>query len=325
MSASVIIPTYRRNEDLLRCLHSLRRQDVPDFEIVVVDNDHQGSARDVVAAMADLPNPNVVYMVEPRQGLHFARHVGALAATFDLLLFTDDDATPCPSWVSAYDRLFAKHPEVAAAGGPVTPAWEAPPPGWLEGMMSHNVREFGILSLMQPFDDFRMDEECYFFGVNLAIRKRVLVELGGFNPDSFGELWLGDGETGLLHKLRRRRMNIAYLPDAAVEHHIPVQRMRPGYILDRARNQGAADAYTKFHPNVPNRWSLARMFLFAALYASGLAAVVYARHRSAIDTKAMGRKSLVAYRAAYAMYIWSLLTDADRVRLVEKTDWLTVD
>ena len=48
---------------------------------------------------------------------------------------------------------------------------------------------------MEPYDGFRLDPNGVFFGVNMAIRRDVLLKLGGFNPDSFGDVWLGDGET----------------------------------------------------------------------------------------------------------------------------------
>ena len=34
-------------------------------------------------------------------------------------------------WLAAYARCFGAHPDMAAAGGPIRPAWETPPPTWL--------------------------------------------------------------------------------------------------------------------------------------------------------------------------------------------------
>jgi hypothetical protein len=100
-----------------------------------------------------------------------------------------------------------------AAGGPVRPLWETDPPQWLLDYISES-KIFGILSIMEPYTDFRLDPNGFFFGVNMAIRREVLFELGGFNPESFGDIWLGDGETGLNRKLQKRGLLIGYVPDA---------------------------------------------------------------------------------------------------------------
>ena len=57
---------------------------------------------------------------------------------------------------------------MVAAGGPVLPSWEAPPPKWLLEFMG-DAKTFGILSLMEPYDSFRVAHDGVFFGVNMAI------------------------------------------------------------------------------------------------------------------------------------------------------------
>ena len=192
------------------------------------------------------PTHRLVYVREERLGLHNARHAGVWAAKGDILLFTDDDATFDPGWLSAYAEAFDSHPEMAAAGGPVRASWEAPPPQWLVEFMG-DVKTFGILSLMEPYDDFRLNADGIFFGVNMAIRANVLLEMGGFNPEAFGAVWLGDGETGLIYKLWDHRMLIGYIPEALVYHHIPPERMTVQYLRVRMANQGACDLYSDFH------------------------------------------------------------------------------
>ena len=109
---SVIIPTYHRPNDLLRCLGSLERQTLGEFQTVVVDNSPDAELRERMRAF----ETRVLYVHEPSLGLHNARHAGARAATGDVLVFTDDDAEFSQSWLAAYSEAFALHPEMAAAG-----------------------------------------------------------------------------------------------------------------------------------------------------------------------------------------------------------------
>ncbi len=232
ISISLIIPTYNRAASLKRALESASYLDYPPdrYEIIVVDNGSTDSTPAVVKeARQNNPTNRLVYVREERLGLHNARHAGVWAARGDILLFTDDDATFDPGWLSAYAEAFDSHPDMAAAGGPVRAAWEAPPPQWLIEFMG-DVKTFGMLSLMEPYEDFRLAADGIFFGVNMAIRAGILLEMGGFNPEAFGAVWLGDGETGLIYKLRDHRMLIGYIPDALAYHHIPPERMTVQYL-----------------------------------------------------------------------------------------------
>ena len=87
----------------------------------------------------------------------------------------------------------------------------------------------------------------------MAIRRDVLFQVGGFNPDLVGDFFLGDGETGVNRKLWERGMVVGYVPEAIIYHHIPPQKMTVKFFRRRMANEGAADVYTRFHHGIP-RW-----------------------------------------------------------------------
>ena len=103
---SIVIPTYRRPEMLRRALAScLVQQDGGiGFEIVVVDNDAAGSARPVVAAMAQHSAVPLRYVAEPRPGISHARNSGIANAQGRYLAFLDDDEAADPGWLAAFLR-----------------------------------------------------------------------------------------------------------------------------------------------------------------------------------------------------------------------------
>jgi glucosyl-dolichyl phosphate glucuronosyltransferase len=319
---SLIVPTYRRPVDLMRCLGSVQAQTLDDFELVVVDNAADAELARRIDAFNGEARVTARYVAEPRLGLHNARHAGVRAASGDVLVFTDDDATFDPGWLAAYARCFEQHPDMAAAGGPARPVWEVPPPDWVPAYMRTQPAMFPILSLLEPFSEFRLTRDGYFFGVNMAIRREVLIDVGGFNPDSFGSAWLGDGETGLNRKLWERRLLIGYVPDAIVYHHVPAERLTLEYFRRREANDGACDIYARFHAaGVPGRAGLVRTgAAIAAESARDWAASLVLRGRT--DPRSL-RVQLRAARAwARLLYVWRLLGSAELRELVGRRDWL---
>ncbi len=254
---SVIIPTHNRAATVAQAVVSALALDYPpdSLEIIVVDNDSTDATPDIVSALAEEARCPVRYVREARLGLHFARNAAIRAARGELLLFTDDDATFDPGCASAYARAFAQHPDLDAAGGPVRPVWETQPPAWLLDYIG-DARTFGILSLMELGEEFRKGPKLGFYGVNMVVRHSVADEFGGFNPDSIGDMWVGDGETGFHRGLTKAGRTIGYVPDAVVYHHVPAWRMTPAYFRRRQANQGACAAYGRYHEGVPALWML---------------------------------------------------------------------
>ncbi len=97
--------TFKRPEALERLIPILVDQlasvaDQADGEVLIVDNDPDGSAHAAVAAFTDAGQP-VRYVHEPVPGIATARN-RALSASSDrdLLVFIDDDETPSEHWLA---------------------------------------------------------------------------------------------------------------------------------------------------------------------------------------------------------------------------------
>ena len=90
-SFSVVIPTLRRPDALRRAIESLFAcAPLPD-EIVVVDGDSEGSARDVVEPLASAPSPCRLIYLTSETGSTTQRNRGIDACTGDVIVFFDDD------------------------------------------------------------------------------------------------------------------------------------------------------------------------------------------------------------------------------------------
>src|SRR5688572_28925452 len=95
----VAVLTYRRTElppGLLTDLVAQAATITPAAEILVVDNDPDGGAADVVRRWADR---GVRYVHEPRPGISAARNRALTeSVAADVLVFFDDDERPCADW-----------------------------------------------------------------------------------------------------------------------------------------------------------------------------------------------------------------------------------
>jgi len=320
MKISLIIPTYKRPKELFRALSSLKGQTLRDCEVLIIDNAPSPEIEQMVSSSRESYNIPLKYFSEPKLGLHYARHAGAISAKGDVLVFSDDDATFEAGWLEAYAKSFADNPQMAAAGGPVRPVWEATPPRWLKELISQE-KVFWMLSLMEPDTDFTLSSSGFFFGVNMAIRRSILFEVGGFNPEMFGDEWLGDGETGLTHKLWERDMLVGYVPEAMVYHFIPGERMTVEYFRKRMANEGACDMYTRFHKRMPGRLGL--LTSAASVIVRNAVLWVFEPAVTGRTDRFSLRVQLQTMRShAQLRYISRPMHDSAFRSFVRKTDWL---
>lgn len=320
MDLSVIIPTYNRPNLLLQALQSLQEQSLTEFEIVIVDNAAEPDVAQMLNDFNRIAKVPVRYVVEPNLGAHHARHAGARATKSAVLLFGDDDQTFDRRWVEAYARAFAEHPEMIAAGGPIRPRWESSPPQWMRNLMRRG-KMFPVLGLIEIFDEFRLDSKGVIFSGNMAIRRSALFELGGFGPDLFGEYLLGDGETGLNHKLWERGMLVGYVPDATVYHYIPRERMTVEYFRRRMANEGACDMYTRFHQKMPGQLGL-RWRATSIMLRNSVFWLIEPLVTGRTDWLFLRMQLQAARSRAQVKYVSRLIRDKDFRKFVLKQDWL---
>ncbi|MBA2127239.1 hypothetical protein DLM45_13545 [Hyphomicrobium methylovorum] len=103
---AICICTYKRPRLLATCLASLETQKLPkdlSVVIIVIDNDRDRTAAQVVAEVAHRAPMPVEYVVEERRGIAAARNraiAAARARGAKWLAFIDDDETADPNWVA---------------------------------------------------------------------------------------------------------------------------------------------------------------------------------------------------------------------------------
>jgi glycosyltransferase involved in cell wall biosynthesis/GT2 family glycosyltransferase len=116
MNMTVIIPTYRRPIDLMRCLEALKRQERSPAQVIVVVRDNDTATWTALESFApeNLPLQTVKVQVP---GVVAAMNLGLEVAHGDIIAFTDDDAAPRPDWLARIEAHFWQNDRLAGVGG----------------------------------------------------------------------------------------------------------------------------------------------------------------------------------------------------------------
>lgn len=121
MEVSVVIPSYRRCDDLDRCLHAMARQRRQAHEVVVVARADDAPTLALLsrwlstATGPTLPGLRVATVTVPGQVA--ANNRGLEAARGDIVCITDDDAAPHPDWIGRIGAHFERDPGLGGVGG----------------------------------------------------------------------------------------------------------------------------------------------------------------------------------------------------------------
>lgn len=237
LRVAVCVATFRRPVWLRRTLLSLHDLDMEGTDaevvVVVVDNDARGSAAEVVRELEARIKWPILYVVEPRPGITYARNAALRAAdAVDLVAFLDDDEEATPRWLR---ELVFLHRSSGApvVTGPVVPLFEEEPPSWITRgrFFERPRRPSGTLV------------EHAGTG-NLLLRRTLLSELGE-QPFDEAMALSGGEDTLLTMKLRRAGHAILWCDEAVVQEWVPSSRATASWLIRRAFRGGTAYALSE--------------------------------------------------------------------------------
>ena len=196
---SVVVCAHNAQATIDQCLSHVCALDYPRLEILVVDD---GSDDDTASIARRHPQARLLSI--PHGGLSTARNEGLRAATGDIVAYLDSDAYPSRSW-ARYLVLGLEEGRLGGVGGPnLPPAGDAP--------TAHCVsRAPGGPSHVLLSDD----RAEHVPGCNMAFRRDVLAEVGGFDP---AFVTAGD-DVDVCWRIVERGWDIGFHPGAFVWHH----------------------------------------------------------------------------------------------------------
>ena len=231
-AVSVVVATHQRRALLARLVAALDAQDLPDVEVVVVDDGSTDGTWEELQRLAALSRRRLTPLRQERAGgPAAARNRGWRACNGSVVAFTDDDCVPEPGWLRA---LVAPVVDGSAdvVQGVTTPRredWDGSGPF---------ARTMWVL-----------EEDGFYATCNMAYRRDVLERAGGFDERflrPFGE------DTDLAWRAIEAGARTAFVQEAVVHHEVWPSSW-PDHVRDRARREGIVLA-ARLHPQIRRRF-----------------------------------------------------------------------
>ena len=253
MSVSASIPlitialcTHNHADRLARTLEGLRQIAAPVYpvELLLVDNASSDDTPSILLSEHWRPSGMQVRIVrEERLGLSNARNRAVAEAHGEYLLFMDDDETPDPQWLRAYEQqILAERPD--ALGGRIEVMFEGGErPSWLQDEL------LGFLGRLDHGADPRrlVARDTPIFGGNFAFRRDLFSRIGLFDTalGRQGSANIGGEDTEIYRRMIDLGCNVWWVPQAVIHHRIQTVKLRRGYFLDLHFRQGRVEGMRK--------------------------------------------------------------------------------
>jgi len=319
MKFSIIITTYNRAGIIPVCLDSIIKQNYPreNYEIIIVNNNSNDKTEEVVEKIIEQnPETDIKYYYVPKPGQVYARQTGILAAKNEILTFTDDDGILSPNLLTEIARVFLMNEKVVGVAGRINIKWDETPPDWIYDYEQQ-------LGKLDYGNEVKYEVGMYMNAGNLSIKKDVLIEVGGFNPEMVGEWLVGDGETGLWRRLKNRGCLIGWAPNALMEHYqIAKKNATIEDIKRRFINNGICIPYNIFAVNKQGTKALVKN-MFQNLKQGLKWKLRKIKYTIKGNTKS---KYYAIFRSAFYLgqisYSLKILTNKEFRNALTKEDWL---
>lgn len=270
-AVSVCVCTYQRPHLLVLLLNSLAQQSFRGlFEIIVVDNDPNGSASEVIdRAKQQHPAFSIRYAVEPKKGISFARNTAVSLAAGEFVAWIDDDETATRDWLELLWKTRWLE-DADAVFGPVVPAFPEGSPSWARrsGLYDRPRHRTGtIIDAREARTGNALVKASWLRDLDPPFDTR-LANTGGEDYDFFA-------------RMQERGARFQWCDEAVAYEVVPFERQHPKWMLER-RLRGSVN-YWRAHPSsavvkAARAVMGGGVFVFCGL--AGIAAAPFGLHRA---------------------------------------------
>lgn len=173
MKFSIIVPLYNKEKSVERAISSVLNQSYKDFELIIVNDGSTDSSLDVVNKIID---DRFTIISTVNGGVSSARNTGILAANYNYICFLDADDYWKGNHLDIILELVQKYPDA----------------NLYSTLISENSSKginFIENSLPEDFEGYvnnYFEHACkgtIFHSSSVCIKKKVLLELGGFDTN----------------------------------------------------------------------------------------------------------------------------------------------
>lgn len=202
---TVAVPTLASDETLAECIQSLRKQSLPHFEVIVIDN----SGKRLVQA------DEFVKVIANDTNVGFGAAINQVfrQSTAPFLAILNDDAVAHPRWLESMLEAIQSRHDIGMCASHIRLAGD----GRLDsaGMLlcaDGSSKQRGHLDAPEKYP--RLQETLFPSGCAALYRREMLEEIGLFDESFF--LYCEDTDLGL--RARWAGWECLYVPDAIVDH-----------------------------------------------------------------------------------------------------------
>ena len=240
---ALVVCTCKRTKMLKDCILSANELILPSdikVQLIVIDNDPECSAREIVNENAQHIRIPIVYASEPRRGISNARNKGlkeAIRIGASHILFFDDDEILTPDTLIAHINLYNKNKTALISSGPTISKFDEKYPDYIKKHMVFKQRT------TKKTGDIRTN--CAAGNVFFPV---ALVKENGlkFSDEC---VFMGGEDGDFFHKASELGFTIVWNNEAVIYEKVPEARANMKYILKKCYYNGYAGAYYKFKNN----------------------------------------------------------------------------
>lgn len=261
---SIVVCTFNRLDLLKGAVQTLLDQqvDASKYELIVVDN-NSGDATGEFIRHTREQHKNLVYTLEMKQGLSYARNHGLELSRGEYVAFVDDDVEVPDNYVATLVKTLSEV-RPAVLGGPGLALYKSRKPKWFKD----EYAQYDLIDEARPLQGIE-----YVFGFNMIFRRDYLVAVGGFDPAlgmegeniAYGE----DIEPQILIRRMVPDGVFYYDPKLIVYHLVRPEKMTLLWNMKSSYGHGIY-SYVRYYGNEPSSLSRTRMILSSTKITLGL-------------------------------------------------------
>jgi glycosyltransferase involved in cell wall biosynthesis len=260
---SIIICCYNSSNRLPKTLEFISLQKVNKnilLEIIVINNNSSDNTVEVASEVWGKFGKNEInfkIVDEKKPGLSYARKKGTSAASYDCLIFCDDDNWLFENYVEDAYSALEKNDKIGIIGGFGLPETQSTPPNWFSKYSSFYATG------PQFINNDNSEENCpYVYGAGMVVRKSLFEKLNTIQfkflaTDRTNNLLSSGGDIELCYIAQLLGYKIVYNQNLKFHHYIESPRLTKQYLKNLAFQFGYCNVVHRpyfwlFNRSLPN-------------------------------------------------------------------------
>lgn len=174
MDLSIVIPIYKVEKYISRCIESIISQDIKDIDVecIIVDDCSPDNSTKTAHDLTDNYQGPVkfrYYRHEVNKGISEARNTGLAFAQGDYILFVDSDDWMTPGSIDYFKSQFREHPDVDIYIGSIKETKNG-------SCFFEHLKQPQLISDRNTIVQYSLNDKIYKQSWNKCVRRRIIQE-----------------------------------------------------------------------------------------------------------------------------------------------------